>query len=223
MSCDPIQRVIPLYVEGDLPGRRAERVRRHLEDCLSCRSLLEGYKTSQRALHALGAPRIGGDTLDDLRRTVWKRIATSPARSPLGRRVDRAWAVLRQWTAQPAMAALMVFVVVGGSFALSRVSAPGARSDLHSGQPGRHLEDSLISDEALADEHVAGEGDEGAELIAQATFDEGSDVGEPASEPASDEGTGSDDSLRIEIQTRDPNVRIIWFSPTGDHPLGVED
>jgi hypothetical protein len=223
MSCDPMRRVIPLYVEGDLPGRRAERVRRHLEDCLSCRSLLEGYKASQRALHAVGAPPIAGGTLDELRRTVWKRIATLPPRSAFGRRVDRAWVALRQWTAQPAMAALVVFVVVGGSFALSRVSGPGPRPDLLAGQPGRHVEESAVSDEALADEHATGEGDEGAELIAQATFDEGGDMGEPAAEPANDEATGSDDSLRIEIQTRDPNVRIIWFSPTGEHPAGVED
>jgi anti-sigma factor RsiW len=223
MSCDPIRSMIPLYVEGDLPGRRAERVRRHLEDCLSCRSLLEGYKASQRALHTLGAPRIAGGTLDELRRTVWKRLATLPPRSALGRRIDRAWVTLRQWTAQPAMAALVVFVVVGGSFALSRVSGPGTRPDLHAGQPGRHVEEALAPDDPLADEHVAGDGEEGAELIAQATFDEAGDMGEPPAEPAGDEATGNDESLRIEIQTRDPNVRIIWFSPTGEHPAGVED
>jgi anti-sigma factor RsiW len=223
MSCDPIRSVIPLYVEGDLPGRRAERVRRHLEDCLSCRSLLEGYKASQRALHSLAAPQVPGGTLDELRRNVWNRIATVPPRSALGRQVDRAWATLRQWTAQPAMAALVVFVVVGGSFALSRVSGPTARPDLHAGQPGRHGDEAAASEEALADEHIAGDVDEGAELIAQATFEEGGDLGEPAPEPASDEGSGNDDSLRIEIQTRDPNVRIIWFSPTGEHASGVED
>src|SRR4051812_13709073 len=196
MSCDPIRSVIPLYVEGDLPGRRGERVRRHLESCLSCRSLLEGYKASQRSLHTLGAPRIEGETLDRLRRSVWKRIGTLPPRSALGRRVDRAWAALRQWTAQPAMAALMVFVVVGGSFALSRVNRPGPRPELHGG--ALRADEVVASEEALFD-NAAADVDEGAELIAQATFDEAADVGEPPAEPASDEGSGNDDSLRIEI------------------------
>jgi anti-sigma factor RsiW len=230
MSCDPVRRVIPLYVEGDLPAAGAERVRAHVDECLPCRSLLEGYKASQRALRALGAPPIAGNTLDGLRRTVWRRIATLPPRSALGRQVDRAWIALRQWTAQPAMAALMVFVVVGGSFALSRVTGPGARPEGHAGATspsGRtHAEpgEAVPGDESGSDEHLPGEGDEAAELLAQASFDDSSEsAGEPAPEPTSDEAAGSDDSLRIEIQTRDPNVRIIWFSPTGDHPAGVED
>jgi hypothetical protein len=158
---------------------------------------------------------------------VWKRIAALPPRSALGRQADRAWAALRQWTAQPAMAALVVFVVVGGSFALSRVTGPaGGRPDLHTGGQlagGRYGDEALPSDEASAEEHAPGDGDDPAELLAQASFDEGGEVGEGAAEPASDEATASDDSLRIEIQTRDPNVRIIWFSPTGDHAAGVED
>jgi hypothetical protein len=118
------------------------------------------------------------------------------------------------------MAALMVFVVVGGSFALSRVNRPGPRPELHGGT--LRADEVVASEEALFD-NAGADVDEGAELIAQATFDEAADVGEPPAEPASDEGSGNDDSLRIEIQTRDPNVRIIWFSPTGDHPSGVED
>jgi hypothetical protein len=228
MSCDPISKLVPLYVEGDLPGRRAERVRSHLAECLSCRALLEGYRASQRSLHAAArGPEIAGSTLENFRRAVWRRIGALPPRSALGRQLDRAWAGLRHWAAQPAMAALVVFAVVGGSFALSRVTGPGGVTEMRGTAPGGaargRAEETVTAEDNGGEERTAGESDDPSEpMLAQATFEDGEGA-EGSGEAAGDEGTPSDDSLRIEIQTRDPDVRIIWFSPTEDHAAGVED
>jgi anti-sigma factor RsiW len=222
MSCKPISRLFPLYVEGDLRARQAERVRIHLGSCLPCRALLEGYRASQRALHAAAHPEISGATLEDFRRGLWRRISSLPPRSALGRQLDRGWATLRHWAAQPAMAAVVVFLVVGGSFALSRVTGPGARSEMRLGAAPGRADETPIVDETGAEER-ASEGDDSAEpMLAQASFDD-TESGEPVGEGPADEGTPGDDSLRIEIQTRDPDVRIIWFSPTEDHGAGAED
>jgi anti-sigma factor RsiW len=220
MSCDPIAKLIPLYVEDDLPRRRVERVRNHLGECLSCRALLEGYRASQRSLRAVPPPDLAGATLEDLRRTVWRRIRALPPRSALGRQLDRGWAALRRWTAQPAMAAVVVFAVVGGSFALSRLTAPGVRPEPAPGHV-RIDEAAPLADPVAQVGLEEGE-DPSEPMLAQATFDDG-ESGEPSAEPATDDGPSTDDSLRIEIQTRDPDVRIIWFSPTEDHAAGVED
>jgi hypothetical protein len=230
MRCDPVKKLVPLYVEGDLSGRRAARVRGHLQDCLSCRSLLEGYRASQRALRASAAPEITGAALEQLRRAVWSRITRVPPRSALGRQLDRGWAALRQWTSQPAMAALVVFAVVGGSFALSRATGPGATAERRAPAAGRQgwpswNDELALREDGNGDERAAAENgdDPGEPMLAQASFDEGADA-EPAPEPTGDEAApAGDDSVRIEIQTRDPNVRIIWFSPTEDHAPGVED
>jgi len=78
------------------------------------------------------------------------------------------------------------------------------------------------NDEVVAVDPAAAD-DEAPEpnlALAQADFDEGGETPDPDSVEG---GPGGDDSLRIEIQTPDPDVRIIWFSPTEDHAAGVED
>jgi anti-sigma factor RsiW len=223
MRCDEIEKLVPLYVEGDLPARRAERVRRHVEGCAACRSLLDGFRSSQRWLHGARAPEVGGAALEALRRTVWRRIEAEPPRSAAWREIERIWAGMRRWVAQPTMATLALFVVVTGSFALSRVTATSS-----AGRPGHTrwttapASDGAGSAGAPAG-RAAGEARPEAPsepMLAQASADLGGDGAER--DPTSDE-PGADDSLRIEIQTRDPDVRIIWFSPTEDRAPAVED
>jgi hypothetical protein len=156
---------------------------------------------------------------------VWRRISEVRPRSALGRQIDRAWIALRQWASQPAVAALAVFAVVGGSFVLSRATGPGGRGELHAPSAGglRGLPEDfeLIRPDEGSEER---DGEDAPEMmLAQASFDDGLEAGEPAAPESAGEDAGEDAALRIEIQTRDPNVRIIWFTPTEDHAAGVED
>lgn len=220
MSCKRIQKLVPLYVEGDLPWRKLERVRQHLTGCLPCRALHEGFRASQRWLHAAPAPEVGGAELDQLRRVVWRRIAAETPRSALWVRVQRAWASMRVFAAQPAAAAAAIFVVVLGSVALSRVGGFGATP----------RENGALS--ATADDHFLAPADDGAldetsdevapdRILAQASLDEidGAETGRETTE----ETSAADNELRIEIQTRDPNVRIIWFSPQQEQPAAARN
>jgi anti-sigma factor RsiW len=206
MKCPSIEKLIPLFVEGDLSPGQTKKVRGHVDGCQACRTLVDDYRTSQRWLHGAPPLQVGGATLEGLRRSVWKRIASEPATPALRRHIEWAWASLRHWAAQPAMATLALFVVVTGSYALSRVTtSPGPAS--------------RFSLEAPA---AANHGDERSRepMLARATLDDGSDDLEPGT---GDDSVASDDSMRIEIQTRDPDVRIIWFSPTEDRAPAVED
>jgi Putative zinc-finger len=227
MSCDLAGKLVPLYVESDLSPRRMARVRRHLEGCLACRALLEEYRASQRWLHAARTPEIGGAALEGLRRAVWQRIAALPARSALERRLDRVWAGLRRWAAQPAMAALVVFAVVAGSLTLSGVTRPAGRAEPGAaqqiGERAGHPGDGLVGDDAWLGEHAPGDGDDLPEpMLAQASFEDGAEDGEPGDRGDGDERGAASEAVPVEIQTRDPNVRILWFAPAGDH-AGVED
>jgi anti-sigma factor RsiW len=209
MKCPAIEKLIPLYVEGDLSQRRMQTVRLHVEGCAQCRDKVEGFRASQRWLHAAPSLEVGGATLEGLRRSVWTRVASEPAPSAAWRHIERGWAALRHWSAQPAMATLALFVVVTGSFALSRVSGPSLRPAAHH----RPLpQDPTV---APAEEPV------GEPVLARASVED-SDEMEPGSAD-SVEPAVADDSMRIEIQTRDPDVRIIWFSPTEDRAPPVED
>jgi hypothetical protein len=210
MSCPSIEKWIPLFVEGDLSERRTEKVRRHLDGCAQCRSLVDGYRLSQRWLRSAPPLEVGGATLEGLRRSVWKRIGSEPSPSPAWRQIERGWAALRHWAAQPAMATLALFVVVTGSFALSRVSGPAL------GPAAHHRLDSQDPTAAPSNEEPAAE-----PMLARASLEEGDEM-EPGSAEGAEPGVASDD-MRIEIQTRDPDVRIIWFSPTEDRAPPVED
>jgi anti-sigma factor RsiW len=219
MSCKRIQELVPLYVESDLPRRKLERVRRHLADCLPCRGQLEAFRASQRWLHSAPVPEVGGARLDQLRRSVWRHIAAQPPRSALTVRVERAWVSLRAFAAQPAAAAAAVFVVVLGSVALSRVGGFGATAVMPSETAPAAA---LASDEHFLD--APDELDDAEEvapdrILAQASLEESHDLidGEMGREVA-EEGSAADNGLRIEIQTRDPNVRIIWFTPQEERP-----
>jgi anti-sigma factor RsiW len=211
MSCPSIEKWIPLFVEGDLSERRTEKVRRHIEGCARCRSLTDSYRLSQRWLRSAPPLDVGGATLEGLRRSVWKRIGSEPAPSPAWRQIERAWAALRHWTAQPAMATLALFVVVTGSFALSRVTGPALGPAAHHRLENQDPATSPASDESAAEP-----------VLARASQEEGDEM-DPASGDGAEPGVASDDSMRIEIQTRDPDVRIIWFSPTEDRAPPVED
>ncbi len=202
IDCEFVRKLVPLHVEGDLRPRHATPLRAHLDGCVACRELQEQFRQSQRALRTY-RPEATGDELDEMRRGVWRRLDNQTGPSPLWLQIERAMAWLRYWAAKPSVAVATVVLVSIGSFALSRLGGFGARSVLtaerapaQAGQAGmdpasppEHLADRMVLAQAEEEEFEGVEGDGDSELEA------------------------ADDHLRIEIQTGDPDVRIIWFSP----------
>jgi hypothetical protein len=221
MKCESVRELVPLYVERDLPSRRQEMVRGHIEGCSDCLVVVEQFRISQRWLHGVRAPQISGAMLDRMRRGVWRRIDAVPGPSRLWRDVERALAFMRHWAAQPAIAVVAVAMVAFGSVAVSRVSGLGDRSaqqmeaadgDLSAmdgiGSESLEEDDNLFA-ETAPDEPTADR------MLAEAEVD---DEIEP--EAAMDDESRRGDDQRIEIQTGDPDVRIIWLS---DDKASVEN
>jgi len=208
MKCQASQQLLPLFVEGDLPPRKSEQVRRHLEDCLVCRGLQEQYRSSQQWLRASAHPMVAGERLEELRRAVLRRIEHQPRPAPLWLAIERGWASLRRWASQPAVAVAAVGMVVLVSVTMTR------------GLGGSRLGAQLDLENQVQLEEVTYEGD-GAEspddpdtILAAATPEEmadGTETGEAMAIDGTEENAAS--KMRIEIQTQDPNVRIIWFAP----------
>jgi hypothetical protein len=212
MTCQSIHQLLPLFVEGDLPRRKAERVRRHVGGCPGCRGLAEEYRRSQHWLRAAPGPTIGGATLDGVRRAFWQRLETEPRPAPLWLAIERAWAALQRWAGQPAVAVVAVCLVVMGSVALTRMRGLGG-SRLGGQLDGEHE----AAFETVQDESAASEMPDDPEMVlAQAAPEEMADGVETGESEASQESAAS--KMRIEIQTQDPNVRIIWFTPPAAEP-----
>jgi hypothetical protein len=213
MTCSSIQPLLPLYVEDDLPSRKTARVRQHVEGCLACRRLTDQYRQSQHWLRAAATPTIPGAELEELRRAVWRRLETAPRPAPLWLVLERGWAALRRWASQPVVAVAAVGLVVVGSVGMTRVGGLGGS------RLGAQLAEPELSLEPPGDDNGADDREDAELLLASATPEElaeGSETGE--AEP-SDESVA--DKMRIEIQTQDPNVRIIWFTPPAAEPAPV--
>jgi Putative zinc-finger len=211
MKCQVVERLLPLFVEGDLPRRKAGRVRVHLDGCPACRALGEEFRQSQQWLRASAPPAVSGQRLELLRRSIWQRVERQPRPSPLWLAVERGLVSLRRWASQPAVAVAAVGMVVLGSVSLTRMSGIG----------GARLG---VQTEVTAELPLDGDGvDPGddPELVASATADELSDAVDPGETEPTEESAA--DNMRIEIQTKDPNVRIIWLTPPTTEAAPVEN
>ena len=94
MTCSRIEKLLPLYVGGDLPERKARAVAQHLAACPNCRRTADAYAASVEALRDAGAQTPPGQDwracwravdarlVDNLRR---RRVTLLPASFDAGR------------------------------------------------------------------------------------------------------------------------------------------
>ena len=234
MNCRRIQGLIPLYVEGDLKAGKAAHVRSHLEECPECERVSSEYRASQQWLRSYTPPDFGEDFFDGLRGGVLSEIEAGRSRrsrfSLFGPRLALSPAPL-------ALASLVVFAAFVG---LALYSYPGMKNDeappyLRGGAGAARVPgiddrapsdiDWRLSDATPRSPRPApklgaarGPGHERQRRAALATLG-----GRPAPEPFAPAAVGGEPSekvLRIELQTGDPNIRIIWFAPPESNAEG---
>ncbi|HKS27531.1 MAG TPA: zf-HC2 domain-containing protein, partial [Pyrinomonadaceae bacterium] len=70
MNCTKIEKLIPLYVGGDLSGRESAGVVAHLSSCGHCLTLLEEFEASRERLQGFAVPEFGAEFYDELRSGV---------------------------------------------------------------------------------------------------------------------------------------------------------
>jgi hypothetical protein len=243
MTCGRAQKWMPLYAAGDLAGWRGRRVAAHVGGCDSCRRLAAEFAaTREWARAASEPPEFGAEFYEGLRQSVLEEIRRDrrPAgsrRSPLfaaagGRRLAYA----------ASFALALVACALAIHFHLRRAAdapqspvaslptdvrevatpAPVPKSREHEPQPTttprdierrkprpRLQQGAGSLRKALNFPRHARREAAGRELTAGAT---------PEREPRrSAAGTvmpsKSGEIARIEIQTADPNIRIIWLTP----------
>src|ERR687884_79196 len=82
MNCAGVEKLLPLYVEGDLSQKEARLVEAHLSSCKDCRSLAEEFRLSQERLHNFSAPEFGAEFYEQIREAVLARITAQPPQQP---------------------------------------------------------------------------------------------------------------------------------------------
>jgi hypothetical protein len=240
MNCKEVERFLPLFAGGDLAERLQRPVSRHLQSCASCALVARDYHQSAELLQQFAAPAFSDEVYAEIRRSVWRQIDAEPPRAS-------RLTILGAWLRPPMIfapaAALLIALSAAGIYFIrpargvrepvvansSRGSAqPGSRSvtdqpaipfswsgndrrQVDFGRSRRRLDRRRAPDRAPS---VALNSPDGPSTKGEAPPQVNSLVTTVEALP------GREKILRMEMQTRNPNIRIIWFAQQERKSIG---
>jgi hypothetical protein len=218
MTCQDFELQIALLTEGDLSASEAERVELHLARCPQCRRFAEEIAESQTALKTYGPLEPHPNELVALRSAVMTRI-------PIHEKSRRFR--LFSWTFVWRFAAA-VAIVAAGTLAWRtpdravpqekvsnvRLTPPPSASDIIPSGPQSNPSYSVSRNDASGGRaYRASSRLAGIRHLRQTSRRH--IVNQVVSKPSS---FSVQKKMRIEIQTADPNIRIIWLSNAQESP-----
>ena len=191
MTCRKMEKALPLFVGRDLDPARMSQVAAHLAACERCRGLHAELAAGRAFLEASPAPPLSEDEYATLRRAVWSRIDTGAGRPVRGR--VGGLILASAGLVAVALAAILVLH--------SRPELPRAPS--RTGAPPRE-EPAVAALSAATREEPA--------PPTRATS-----VGDTPRKAVRPAARGPESRVvRIEFQTANPDVRIIWLVKKGE-------
>ena len=223
MSCEKYELLIALEVTGDLSPRELAKVETHLAACPACREFAAEMQTSQAAVHLLSETEFSEAACADLRRSVMNEVAVRSSGPDFWRRLFRPFG----WR-YAALAGLFALLFLSAMFYLKQ-SDPQPVVAGNQNQARQNLPD--VKPETAKDAESQQQKPvqprrhkpaSRAKFVKAPEPESRNDMAvvKPLPEPgpvnATDEAA-DDSKIRMEIQTRDPNVRIIWFMNKEPH------
>jgi len=225
MNCKRVEELIPLYVGGDIDRRVTAEVQSHLKTCGGCAELAAEYEASRNWLSG-ASPELDEAMLTDVKRGVMRELRTASSRPGW---FELMSAALARALSRPAVAAALLLVVFGALTLWLYLAKPAPPvqvqlTDGGSEQPPRLPDKDEPPGHFKLHRRPTGAGNRHRVTIARSHRGQ---PGDPASrhvltqnatampevQPPSAFAVESGGMLRIDIQTGDPNIRIIWFAP----------
>jgi Putative zinc-finger len=244
MNCTHIKRLIPLYVGGDLNTEKVAGVRKHIATCERCRVLVAEFEESQGWLRDFTSPQFDETVFENLRDAVREEIARVESRPSLFDLLTPVWNLRSVIAASLALALLTAGLWVYTNRSKSpdkprtvnkgTVPVPKGGTEQNNGDVidtdlNRHprRQKSAASHRARrnpAPPVVNTNGETQLPVLGVIALNNrfiGRHLGieERALPSQSDIALDRNEDremLRIEMQTADPNIRIIWFVPKDD-------
>jgi anti-sigma factor RsiW len=227
MNCRRIEELIPLYVSGDVDRRLSGEVQSHLKTCGGCAELAAQYEASRNWLSG-APPEFDEARLADVKRGIMREIENAKPQAGLFELMSEP---IARTLLRPAVAAGLLLVVFGALtfwlYAERQGSKPPTQAVV--------TEDKDASEQVARDSHrdatpsakkqpqhtgmnhhtrAAGVSSNRRPRSIGVTEEQViTQIAEAKNEAQSPSAVDSDGMLRIEIQTVDPNIRIIWFAP----------
>lgn len=215
MNCTYAKELLPLFVTGDLSAADIDAVGEHVSRCDACRTQIAEIAAARDWLKQAANPALDEDFYDRIRGSVWNSIDADAGR-------PRWWTFpMPYWTSRPVMAmAAAVLLLVFGLIAIRRgagtgiepdapqpvaaaVTIPGPETTIGGTAPKQEPQQKRIKQSNRTARAL--------EIpVAPAHRSPLGDMAEAGSDTESIEESGM---MRIEIQTADPNIKIIWLAP----------
>jgi anti-sigma factor RsiW len=232
MTCRHVEKMLPLYIEGDLKIRQARKVSEHLDSCCACRELADEYCASQAWFRSHIPPELDDNFFADLSASVKNAI--------LQERKPPPWQPMALWAWNPIVTAALALLIIGCGIAFlvrfagnqpvlvggtnkrntpvhvtsSTLMQLSRAKDVLTAQAHAELRSGERSHQSQASRSPVHENAAVIKLLEDQVVKAASPA-PPVSTPAPTAGVDRRQvPLRIEIQTADPNIRIIWFATT---------
>ena len=183
MSCRRVQQLLPDYAGHDLDAGDKAMVVAHLPECAACSGLADEFLRSRQLLHRLEPAPFDEKAYAEIRSRVLEKISRKPVASPFLPRL--AWGL-----------AAVVFVAV----------LLGSRFIDHRGEP-RPIAAKIP--EVITPPPPAAAPPAPPSVIAERREPPRA---QKRRRPAAPPVQAALVKVRMEIQTSDPNIRIIWFT-----------
>lgn len=237
MNCKQIDELLPLYAGRDLDEKRARQVSEHIQICPTCARVAGEYRDAVELAQHLAPPVFSGNVYASVRRQVMRQIENEPT-APLLPQMFGSWFRPRiSWTVASALVvtfAVFAYYLASNrsadlrpvadnnpavnrteqtpeAMATPRTAAPVSppRPLKPAGEQRRRIH-SFVNRSPLV---VVNAPQSSRPDNSQKLRDRAATSNLPAVDAAPGESP-----LRVEIQTKNPNIRIIWFTHSNPKP-----
>ena len=237
MNCKQVQKLLPLSLGRDLEESREQMVAAHLQTCVECVDAAKEFRETRQLLREYESPGISEEVYAEIRRRVLREIEaeSTPLSSP-----QLVTSLFRPRLAWALASALVIISMLAIYFTTNRRDVEPILADKHPatvrpvvGQeqdqrlPGDKQTQLLTTREprmndkrwitirrfqpSKSPDMIVDRGPKVASVSPQ------TDLTERPLFPTR-VSAASENRVRLEIQTRDPNIRIIWFSQPNNKP-----
>lgn len=238
MNCKQLEELLPLYAGRDLDDKRARLVGEHVQICSACARVAGEYRDAVELTQHFAPPVFSDHVYASVRRQVMQQIEDEPA-SPLLPQLFGSWFRPRMaWAAASsliiALGFLALYLVVNRT-ADVRPVADNNPTVNRSEQTAVATATPRTTDPVSPPSPVKPADEKrkrihrfvNRSLLVAAKAPNSSRAADNSlklRDPEAANSLPSDDSvpgkslLRVEMQTKDPNIRIIWFSQSNSKP-----
>ena len=234
LNCKQVEKLLPLYIGHELDDEAIKLIGLHLNSCMHCLQIADNYLETRQLVQLFEAPAFSESVYADIRNRVLNEIETESVRAHSSRSL---WDIFHRpiWVSSFAtlvIVAALLLALSSGLLNSSEEQANDSRSILFGvsgkspSQKGSNNQSATLSASStngdshvstqraprrkfkLDSNNVAATTKTATPKTAPTMINNNSIVHDAVPESASTR----EETLKIEIQTSDPNIRILWLA-----------